>query len=201
MIAVKVLFDGSADQSSGPSQAAAGVLGWPGGQWIVGLAGVGFVIVCFLMAYDGVSGSFLEEIEDRPDDPRRPVGPSASSAASGGSRVPSSSPLVGYFLIRTAIDFNPTQAIGIDGALRKVAQEPDGSWLLGAVAVGLILFAASLARRGSLPAALNATSAGPRRRRTGPRSLAPGPPGYRGHRIATRRSQHRHRRAPGTARR
>ena len=51
--------------------------------------------------------------------------------------------LVGYFLIRTAIDFDPNKAIGIDGALRKVAQQPYGSWLLGLVAIGLLLFAAS----------------------------------------------------------
>ncbi len=142
VIAVKVLFEKSNDQSSGPSRAAAGVLGWPGGQWIVGLGGVVFVIVCFLMAYDGLSGSFLEQSKtaQMSAEARRVFGIVGRVGRVSRAFVFA---VVGYFLIRTAIDFNPSQAIGIDGALRKVALEPYGSWLLGAVAVGLILFAVS----------------------------------------------------------
>ncbi len=54
--------------------------------------------------------------------------------------------LIGYFLIPTAVDYDPAKAIGIDGALRAVARQPYGGWLLGAVALGLMTFAfASLA--------------------------------------------------------
>lgn len=142
VIAVKVLFDASSKQSSGPRKAAAGVLGWPGGQWIVGVAGLVFVVVCFFMAYDGVSGSFLEETKTGMMSPkaRRVFGFVGRAGRVSRALVFA---LVGYFLIRTAIDFDPNKAIGVDGALRKVAQQPYGSWLLGLVAIGLILFAAS----------------------------------------------------------
>jgi hypothetical protein len=50
--------------------------------------------------------------------------------------------LIGYFLLRTAIKFNPEDAIGVDGALARLHHEPLGRWLLGLTAAGLITFAA-----------------------------------------------------------
>jgi len=48
--------------------------------------------------------------------------------------------LVGVFLIKAAIDFSPKTAIGLDGALAKVANRAYGPLLLGVVAAGLIAF-------------------------------------------------------------
>jgi len=50
--------------------------------------------------------------------------------------------LVGYGLIRAAFDYDPKKAVGLDGALRKLAHATYGPWLLGLVAIGLIGFAA-----------------------------------------------------------
>jgi hypothetical protein len=50
------------------------------------------------------------------------------------------SALVGVFLIRAAIDYNPNKAVGLDGALAKLAHASYGPFLLGIVAVGLIAF-------------------------------------------------------------
>jgi hypothetical protein len=49
--------------------------------------------------------------------------------------------LVGYFLLRTAIDYEPSRAVGVDGALAHLHREPLGQWLLGLVAAGLLAFA------------------------------------------------------------
>jgi uncharacterized protein DUF1206 len=49
--------------------------------------------------------------------------------------------VVGYFLVRTAIAYDPSNAIGLDGALREVHAQPYGSVLLTLVATGLIVFA------------------------------------------------------------
>jgi hypothetical protein len=49
--------------------------------------------------------------------------------------------LVGVFLIRAAVDYNPRKAVGLDGALAKVVHASYGSYLLGIVALGLIAFA------------------------------------------------------------
>ena len=48
--------------------------------------------------------------------------------------------LVGVFLIKAAIDFNPGKAVGLDGALAKLAHQAYGPFLLGLVAAGLVAF-------------------------------------------------------------
>ncbi len=49
--------------------------------------------------------------------------------------------LVGIFLIKAAIDFRPSAAVGLDGALAKVLHRGYGRYLLGIVSAGLIAFA------------------------------------------------------------
>jgi hypothetical protein len=49
--------------------------------------------------------------------------------------------LVGVFAIEAAVDFNPSKAVGLDGALAKLAHQSYGSALLGIVAAGLVAFA------------------------------------------------------------
>jgi hypothetical protein len=49
--------------------------------------------------------------------------------------------LIGYGLIRAALDYNPNKAIGLDGALNTLAHNSHGPFLLGVVAAGLIGFA------------------------------------------------------------
>ena len=49
--------------------------------------------------------------------------------------------LVGIFLIKAAIDYNPEKAVGLDGALAKLTHHSYGPLLLGIVASGLIAFA------------------------------------------------------------
>jgi hypothetical protein len=48
--------------------------------------------------------------------------------------------LVGVFLINAAVDFEPRSAVGLDGALAKLAHHSYGPFLLGVVAAGLIAF-------------------------------------------------------------
>ena len=141
-LAVKVLVKRSGSGSSGPSRAAAGVLGWTGGRWIVGAGGVVFVAVCLYMAYDGLSGTYMEDAKtEQMSRELRHVLDVVGRVGLFSRAVVFA--LIGYFLIRTAIDFNPAKAIGLDGALREVAAQSYGSWLLGLVAIGLLVFAAS----------------------------------------------------------
>jgi hypothetical protein len=49
--------------------------------------------------------------------------------------------LVGIFLIKAAIDYSPSKAVGLDGALAKIVHHSYGPFLLGIVAAGLIAFA------------------------------------------------------------
>jgi hypothetical protein len=62
--------------------------------------------------------------------------------------------VVGTFLIRAALQFDPKDTRGLGGALQTLTQQPLGSWLLGAVAFGLVaygLFMLSMARYRRIP--------------------------------------------------
>jgi hypothetical protein len=50
--------------------------------------------------------------------------------------------LIGYGLIKAAVGYDANNAVGLDGALRKLADASYGPYVLGLVAVGLIGFAA-----------------------------------------------------------
>lgn len=137
-IAVGILLGSSSPGS--PQKPTAGVLGWPGGVWIVGIAGVILLSVALYQVYRGLSHDFLEDSKTEKMGPtvRRwitligAVGHLARGVVFG---------LVGIFVIKAAIDYNPNQAVGLDGALAKLANHSYGSWLLGVVAAGLICFA------------------------------------------------------------
>lgn len=139
-VAVRILFGSSSSGSSAPSKTAAGVLGWPGGRVLVGIAGAVLIAISLYQVYDAVSGGFAEDSKLGEMSPpvRRwfmvlgRVGLVARGLVFA---------LVGYFVVKTALDFNPGDAVGLDGALARVHQEPFGPWLLGLTAAGLLVFA------------------------------------------------------------
>ena len=49
--------------------------------------------------------------------------------------------LVGFFLVKVAVDFNKDEPIGIDEALHRVAGASWGPLVLWLTAIGLILYA------------------------------------------------------------
>ena len=49
--------------------------------------------------------------------------------------------LVGVFLVKAAVDYEPNKAVGLDGALAKLENHSYGSVLLGIVSAGLVAFA------------------------------------------------------------
>jgi hypothetical protein len=49
--------------------------------------------------------------------------------------------LIGIFAVKAAVDYNPKDAVGLDGALQKLAHRSYGPWLLGITAAGLVAYA------------------------------------------------------------
>lgn len=140
-VAVRILFGSSSSASNTPSKAAAGVLGWPGGPVIVGVAGAVMIAVSAYQAWDAWRGKFAQ------DSKLREMSPPEQRAFMVIGRVGLIARalvfmLIGYFLVKTAISFNPHEAVGVDGALSRVHREPFGPWLLGCVGAGLLVFAA-----------------------------------------------------------
>jgi hypothetical protein len=140
VVAIRALSGSSGNSSGEARHAAAGVLGWPAGGVIVGVVGAGLIAISLYQLWDGLSGRFAEEVKTERMGPREHrlflalgrIGLTARALVFA---------LVGYFLLRTAIDYNPNSAVGIDGALARLHHEPRGQWLLGLVAAGLLTFA------------------------------------------------------------
>ena len=78
-LAVSILLGTSSRQSSSPHHSAAGVLGWPGGQYIVGAAGVLFLVMARL---PGIQGRRLTSSSKKTRPNRWGRTPSGSSPAS-----------------------------------------------------------------------------------------------------------------------
>jgi Domain of Unknown Function (DUF1206) len=137
-IAVKILA-GSSQGASSPKKEASGVFGWPGGTWLVGLAGVILIGVALYQLYRGLSTEFLE---DGKTEQMSPAGRRAYEIAAIFGHVARAVAfgLTGVFLIRAAVEYDPSKAVGLDGALTKLAHASYGPALLGVVAAGLIAF-------------------------------------------------------------
>lgn len=139
-IAIEILLSSSSSGGSGSThQTTAGVLGWPAGTWLVGIAGAALIGVGLYQGYRGVSKDFLKDSKTEQMSVRvrtwvkwiGSFGHLARMVVFG---------LVGVFLIKAAIDYNPNKAVGLDGALAKIAHASYGPVLLGIVAAGLIAF-------------------------------------------------------------
>jgi hypothetical protein len=133
------ILAGSGGGSGHPDKATAGVLDWTGGQVLVILAGVVVIGVGLYQGYKGVSRDFLEDSKTEQMSPEVKRGFTALGVVGHLSRMVVFG-LIGWFLIRAAIDFDAKKAVGLDGALAKLAHNSYGPVLLGVVAAGLIAF-------------------------------------------------------------
>ncbi|CAN5383996.1 DUF1206 domain-containing protein [soil metagenome] len=130
---------GSGSSGSEEQETTSGVLGLPGGQFIVVVVGLIMVGVAVSHVVRGVKKSFLKEISiaSVPAEARRTVtrlgqvGYLAKGIALG---------LVGTLLCYAGLTFDPEESQGLDGALQLVVEQPFGRFLLTAVALGIAAF-------------------------------------------------------------
>ena len=125
---------GQESQNKSAHKTTAAVLGWPGGTWIVGIAGLILIGIGLYQLYMGVSRKFEEKWRGQSD-----LGNVVGVVGHIARFVVLA--LVGAFAIKAAVDYNPQKAVGLDGALQKLAHESYGSFLLGLTAAGLIAYA------------------------------------------------------------
>ncbi|HEU4658285.1 MAG TPA: DUF1206 domain-containing protein [Capillimicrobium sp.] len=130
---------GGGERSGHPDDTAAGVLGWTGGTYLVAAAGVAFIGVAIDQAIKGVKRKFLEDSKTEQMSEGVERGFTVLGVTGYLARAVVFS-MIGYFLIKAAIDYDPHKAVGVDGALAKLGQASYGPWLLGIVAAGLLAF-------------------------------------------------------------
>ena len=130
---------GGQSQDTKAHHSTAMVLGWPGGRYIVGAAGLAVVGVGVWNLYRGLARKFEDKWR---------VGRLSPMVRKWGGRAGVLGHvarfvvfgLIGVFLIKAAVDYKPKDAIGLDGALQKLAHASYGPWLLGLTAAGLVAY-------------------------------------------------------------
>jgi Domain of Unknown Function (DUF1206) len=130
---------GGGGSSQASQDMTATLLSAPLGQWLVGVVGVIGMIGGLGQMYLAVSADFKKdlktgEMSSKEIDIATKVG-RFGSAARGVIFV-----LLGFFMVRAALQFDPKQAQGLDGALQTLVHQPYGPFLLGIVALGLVSF-------------------------------------------------------------
>jgi len=139
--AVRLLTTGA--EGGGSDEAAktwsARLMAHDGGQWVVVVAGVVAIVTGVVLAVRAFAQKFEDHLDvqqmngwERAWFPRLGT---AGYAARGVVAV-----LIGGFVIQAAVTFDPKKAVGVDGALKRLAGEPYGPWLLAVVAFGLLSF-------------------------------------------------------------
>jgi hypothetical protein len=109
------------------------------GRWVVGLAGAVVVIVALVMVVEGVTRKFEKQLQ------MSELHGSTRTVVLGLGTIGTITrglvfALVGFLVIDAAVTFDPKKSTGLDGALRTLAHQPFGPWILGAAALGLIAF-------------------------------------------------------------
>jgi hypothetical protein len=123
---------------NGGREAAAGVLGWPGGRFLVGLAGLAVLAIGAVKVKHGWEKKFTEDMDLPSDRHAREVAVRTGQVGSVAKGIAIG--LIGVLVIVAAVQFDPGKANGLDPALKMLAGEPFGMVMLGAVALGLAAY-------------------------------------------------------------
>lgn len=141
VLAFRIAFGSGGGGGGGSQQTITGQVmrDAPAGRWLVGLVGLIIIGVGCYQAYQAFSQDFMEELQThRMNVTERTwmrrlgvLGHSARAIVFG---------LIGLFIIQAAVQFDPQESVGLDGALQSLASQPAGPWLLGLTALGLFAF-------------------------------------------------------------
>ena len=139
-LAFRIAFGSGGGGGGGSQDATARIMqDVPAGRLLVGLVGLIVIGVACYQAYQAFSQDFMDEMQTGQMNRttrtwvRRigVIGHAARAVVFG---------LLGVFVIRAAVQFDANEAVGLDGALQRLAQQPAGPWLLGLTALGLFAY-------------------------------------------------------------
>jgi hypothetical protein len=137
--AAEVVAGAPVSNAAQQQRATAGLLGTPGGHWLVGIAGVLVIALGLGQMVYGARTTFERRLRVGQMSPRirslamwlGRAGYVARGAAVG---------VVGILLISAASQHKPEKSRGLDAALRSVAAQSYGEFLLGVIAFGFAAF-------------------------------------------------------------
>ena len=159
--AVKLfIWANAATSDTVESDWTARVLDWPGGTWLVQGVGLGLIGAGLYIGWRGLTGKFRKRLKSYEMGRAERLWIRGVGTFGMVARMVISI-MMGVFLIAAARLHDPEQAVGIDGALKRLADRSYGPTLLVVVAVGLAAYGAVLLRRGPLPPGRRALSRRP----------------------------------------
>lgn len=133
----------SADENPGSANAEADwtarVLDWPGGTWLVALVGIGVIGGGLYVGWRGLSEKFRKRLDESEMSRAERWWISRFGVVGMVARMAVFT-LIGVFLTGAALRHDPREAVGIDGALKRLASGSYGPLFLGCLAVGLAAF-------------------------------------------------------------
>ncbi|WP_329182201.1 DUF1206 domain-containing protein [Streptomyces sp. NBC_01477] len=130
---------GSGSTDKRTDDVTARVLDWPGGQWIVAIAGVAVACTGLWIAARAVMHKYRKHLKMSEMSPveRKAVD---VLGVFGGSARGIVFATAGAFAVAAAVQHTPGKSKGMDDTLRSFTGTPAGPWLLVLIAVGLIAF-------------------------------------------------------------
>jgi hypothetical protein len=139
--AVKLFIWANKTGSGQQAQAdwTARVLNWPGGTWLVQAAGLVAIGAGLYVGWRGLSGKFRKRLKSGEMGRTERLWIRGVGTVGMVARM-LVTVLIGVFLIDAARQHDPNQAVGLDGALKRLADRSDGPFLLALVAFGLAAY-------------------------------------------------------------
>jgi hypothetical protein len=137
---VRFLTSDTAHGGTRPDEVTKKLLDQDYGVALVIALGVVMLGVAAYEAYKGLARAFLDDLETgRMSAPERRLATVGGMA--GYTALAVTSLVVGVFLIKAAVEHDPKEAVGLDGALQELVTEDLGPLLLWVVAIGLLIYA------------------------------------------------------------
>lgn len=132
---------GSSKQSQSQQQqsATAKLMSHDYGRWLVGLVGLIVVVVGLGMVVEGLRRKFEKQLRlDELHGATRTVVVRLGMIGTTARGIVFA--VAGALVVEAAVNYDPANSTGLDGALRTLADRAYGPWLLGVLALGLIAF-------------------------------------------------------------
>jgi hypothetical protein len=109
------------------------------GRWLVGAVGLVVVAIGLYLVWEGFTRRFEKTLRMAEMSQRTRAVVSWLGAVGTAARGAVFA-VAGVLVVAAAVTFDPRKSTGLDGAMRTLADQPYGPWLVGALAVGLITF-------------------------------------------------------------
>jgi hypothetical protein len=136
--AVRLLSEAGRGGQTDTSDWTAWLIHEPYGAWLVGGIGIVAGVGALGQAYMGITGKFMKDFKGNMKETERRLALWAGRVGMVARGVVFA--VLAWFLIVAAVEVDPDEARGLDGALQALLQQAYGPWLLGAVALGLVSF-------------------------------------------------------------